>query len=96
MLKIIFTWMLGTGLVQPMGEQNDGRDMYVLYVLDHNTTEVFAYEHAYEEEILYYIHKGKFEYNECLTLIDEEWFDACEPIHKSLIDNREEVQIKPE
>jgi hypothetical protein len=73
MLKIIFTWMLGTGLVQPMEEQNDGRDLYVLYVLDHNTTEVFAYEHAYEEEILEYIDSGDFEYNEDIRYIDGEF-----------------------
>lgn len=72
MLKIIFTWMLGTGLVQPMGEQNDDRDLYVLFVLDHNTTEVFAFEHAYEEEILEYIESGDFEYNEAISYIDGE------------------------
>lgn len=70
MLKIIFTWMIGTGLVQPMGEQNDDRDLYVLYVIDHNTTEVFAFEHAYEEEILEYIDSGTFEYNEAISYID--------------------------
>lgn len=73
MLKIIFTWMLGTGLVQPMGEQNDDRDLYVLFVLDHNTTEVFAFEHAYEEEILEYIESGDFEYNEAIRYIDGEF-----------------------
>ena len=42
MLKIIFTWMIGTGLVQPMGEQNDDRDLYVLYVIDHNTMQWYS------------------------------------------------------
>ena len=78
MLKIIFTWMLGTGLVQPMEEQNDGRDLYVLYVLDHNTTEVFAYEHAYEEEILEYIDSGDFEYNEDIRYIDGEFVSSSD------------------
>lgn len=78
MLKIIFTWMLGTGLVQPMGEQNDGRDMYVLYVVEHETTKVFAFEHCYEEEILEYIDSGDFEYNEDIRYIDGEFVSSSD------------------
>ena len=78
MLKIIFTWMLGTGLVQPMGEQNDGRDMYILYVVEHETTKVFAFEHCYEEEILEYIDSGDFEYNEDIRYIDGEFISSSE------------------
>lgn len=78
MLKIIFTWMIGTGLVQPMGEQNDGRDMYVLYVVEHETTKVFAFEHCYEEEILEYIDSGDFEYNEDIRYIDGEFVSSSD------------------
>lgn len=78
MLKIIFTWMLGTGLVQPMGEQNDGRDMYILYVVEHETTKVFAFEHCYEEEILEYIDSGDFEYNEDIRYINGEFISSSE------------------
>lgn len=78
MLKIIFTWMIGTGLVQPMGEQNDGRDMYVLYVVEHETTKVFAFEHCYEEEILEYIDSGDFEYNEDIRYIDGEFISSSD------------------
>jgi hypothetical protein len=78
MLKLIFTWMIGTGLVQPMGEQNDGRDMYVLYVVEHETTKVFAFEHCYEEEILEYIDSGDFEYNEDIRYIDGEFVSSSD------------------
>jgi len=63
--KLIFTWLLGTGIVQPMNEQNDERDLYYLYVLDEQK-EVFVFEHAYEEEIINYIETGEFKYNEAL------------------------------
>ena len=78
MLKLIFTWMIGTGLVQPMGEQNDGRDLYVLYVVEHETTKVFAFEHCYEEEILEYIDSGDFEYNEDIRYIDGEFVSSSD------------------
>ena len=70
--------MIGTGLVQPMGEQNDGRDMYVLYVVEHETTKVFAFEHCYEEEILEYIDSGDFEYNEDIRYIDGEFISSSD------------------
>ncbi len=81
-LKLIFTWLLGTGLVQPMGEQNDDRDLYILYVVEHNTAKVFAFEHCYEEEILEYIESGDFEYNECLGIRNDELVDMCDPVAK--------------
>ena len=34
------------------------------------TAEVFAFEHAYEEEILEYIDTHTFEYNEAIRYID--------------------------
>jgi len=65
-LKVIFAWLLGTGIVEPMNETNDGREMYNLYVLNEKK-EVFVFEHAYEEEIWNYIATGEFQYNEMLT-----------------------------
>ena len=44
--KIIYAWMLSAGIVQPMHEQNNDRELYILYVIDAKTEEVFAYEHA--------------------------------------------------
>ncbi len=65
-LKVIFAWLLGTGLAEPMNETNDGREMYYLYVLNEKK-EVFVFEHCYEEEIWNYIATGEFKYNEMLT-----------------------------
>ena len=82
LLKLIFAHLIGMGIVAPMGQQNDDRDLYILYVINHETTEVFAFEHCYEEEILEYIDSGDFEYNECLRLIDDEFIDICDPVAK--------------
>ena len=60
--KIIYAWLLSAGIVQPMHEQNNDRELYVLYVIDAKTEQVYAYEHAYEEEIMEYIESGDFEY----------------------------------
>jgi len=60
--KIIFAWMLSAGIIQPMNEKNNDRDMYTLYVIDSKTEQVYAYEHAYKEEIIEYIETGDFEY----------------------------------
>ena len=60
--KIIFSWMLSAGIIQPMYEKNNDRDMYTLYVIDSKTEQVYAYEHAYKEEIIEYIETGDFEY----------------------------------
>ena len=60
--KIIFAWMLSAGIIQPMNEKNNNRDMYTLYVIDSKTEKVYDYEHAYKEEIIEYIETGDFEY----------------------------------
>jgi len=70
MLKLFFTYLIGTGIVVPMNEKNDDRELYVLYVIKKETSEVFAYENAYEEEILEYIDTNTFEYNEAIRYID--------------------------
>lgn len=70
LLKIIFAHLIGMGIVTPMNETNDDRELYILYVIQQETAEVFAYEHAYEEEILEYIDSGDFEYNEAIQYID--------------------------
>lgn len=54
--------MLSSGLVQPMNEEHNGRDLYILYIMDHKKHKVFSYEHVYEEEIIEYIETGDFEY----------------------------------
>ncbi len=66
--KLIFGWMLATGVVTPMNEQNDGHEMYVLCIENDEDEEpsTFCFEHAYEEEILYYIETGVFQYNDFL------------------------------
>ena len=61
-LKLIFSWLLSMGYVVPMEEMNEGKEMYVLYVVKHETEEVFAYEYAYKDEIIRWIKNGVFEY----------------------------------
>ncbi len=68
--KIVFAFMLLTGQVEPMNETNDERDLYYLYVLTEEK-KVHVYEHAYQEEILYYIETGEFSYNEALVVVDD-------------------------
>ena len=65
--------MLSAGIVQPMHEKNNDRELYILYVIDAKTEEVFAYEHAYEEEIMEYIESGDFEYESELS--EDNYFD---------------------
>ena len=60
--KLIFSWLLSMGYVVPMEEMNEGKEMYVLYVVKHETEEVFAYEYAYKDEIIMWIKNGVFEY----------------------------------
>ena len=55
----IFNALMICGTVVPMNEQNDDRDMYVLYLEDGGII-----EHAYKEEIFGYIQTGEFEYDE--------------------------------
>ncbi len=68
--ELIFMLMLASGQVQPMHEQNDGHELYVLFVENDDATEqkdkVFCFEHAYKEEIFEFIETGTFEYNEFL------------------------------
>lgn len=59
MLELFFSILLFVGIVEPMNEQNDERDMYVLYLEDGGII-----EHAYKEEIFLYIQTGEFEYDE--------------------------------
>ena len=63
-ISLIFSWLLGMGFVVPMEEMNEGREMYILYVVKHETEEVFAYEYAYKEEIISWIENGIFEYED--------------------------------
>ena len=65
MSKLIFLWMLMTGVVTPMDETNDERDMYVLCI-ETEDNETFCFEHAYEEEIIQYIETGTFRYDDFL------------------------------
>ena len=53
MSKIIFIWMMVTRVITPMGEKNDGREMYTICV-ENNQGVVVCYDHAYKEEILEY------------------------------------------
>lgn len=78
LLKLIFTHLLGLGIVTPMNDKNDDRELYYLYVINDKTEKVFVYEHCYEEEILYYIQtNGNFQYNECFRLVGNEVVDDC-------------------
>jgi hypothetical protein len=61
LLKLIFAVYLHLGIVEPMDEQHDDRDMYVLY-LDEARCRVV--EHVYKEEIYRYIQTGEFMYDE--------------------------------
>ena len=71
MLEIVFIWMLSHGIVEPMGEKNDDRDLYYIYVVD-DQKNVRAYDYAYKEEIYNYIATGEFVYEETLTAQDIE------------------------
>ena len=70
MSSLIFSWLISVGFVVPMEETNDGRELYVLYVIDHESEEVFAYEHAYKEEILEWVQTGDFEYDKDLKMLE--------------------------
>ena len=65
LIKTMFAWLLFAGVVAPMEEQNDERDMYCLYVTNEQG-EILCFEHAYKEEIYNYIETGEFEYNDFL------------------------------
>ena len=70
MSSLIFSWLLSVGIVVPMEEYNDGRELYILYIVEHESEEVLAYEHAYKEEIMEWIQTGDFEYDKDLTMED--------------------------
>ena len=76
MSSLIFSWLISVGFVVPMEETNEGRELYVLYIIDHESEEVFAYEHAYKEEIMEWVQTGGFEYDKDLTM--EEILDMGE------------------
>jgi hypothetical protein len=60
--KIIYAWMLSVGMIQPMNDTHDDRDLYKLYVVNHDDEKLYVYEHVYKEEIIEYIETGDFEY----------------------------------
>ena len=65
MLKTMSALMLLGGAVVPMGEEDDERDMYYLYIANEQG-EIFYFDHVYKGEIYDYIKTGKFEYNDWL------------------------------
>tara|TARA_R110000772_G_scaffold241568_1_gene353920 strand:- start:298 stop:555 length:258 start_codon:yes stop_codon:yes gene_type:complete len=83
LLKIIFAHLLGMGIVTPMGETNDDREMYTLYIVNAKKNKVFHYDHAYEEEILEYIDTHTFEYNACIRLENDKLVDICNDTSKN-------------
>ena len=70
MSSLIFSWLISAGFVVPMEEANEGRELYVLYVVDHESEQVFAYEHAYKEEIMEWVQTGDFEYDKDLKMLE--------------------------
>jgi hypothetical protein len=52
------------GIVEPMNETNDDRELYYLYVLNEQKEVEHVYEHVYKEEIINYVETGEFQYNE--------------------------------
>ena len=68
--RLIFSWLISVGFVVPMEETNEGRELYVLYVIDHESEEVLAYEHAYKEEIMEWVQTGDFEYDKDLKMLE--------------------------
>jgi hypothetical protein len=51
--------MILLGIIVPMNEQHNERDMYILYLPDEGII-----EHAYKEELFRYINTGEFLYDE--------------------------------
>ena len=70
MSSLIFSWLISVGFVVPLNETNEGRELYVLYVMDHKTETVLAYEHAYKEEIMEWVQTGDFEYDKGLKMLE--------------------------
>ena len=71
-LKSVFSHLMGLGFIMPMYDTNDEREMFYLYVVNHEKEKLFVFEHCYEEEILEYIESGTFEYDKCLRFNEEE------------------------
>ncbi|MDB4649868.1 hypothetical protein OAF64_07715 [Crocinitomicaceae bacterium] len=44
MSSLVFSWLISVGFVVPMEETNEGRELYVLYFIDHESEEVLAYD----------------------------------------------------
>ena len=55
-LLVTFRMLMSLGFVEPMNEQNDDRELYIIYI-DCDT-------------VLEWIETGTFEYNEALTMND--------------------------
>ena len=70
MSSLIFSWLISVGFVVPMVETKEGRELYVLYVIDHESEEVLAYEYAYKEEIMEWVQTGDFEYDKDLKMLE--------------------------
>ena len=70
MSSLIFSWLISVGFVVPIEETNEGRELYVLYVVDHESEQVLAYEHAYKEEIMEWVQTGDFEYDKDLKMLE--------------------------
>ena len=70
MSSLIFSWLISVGFVVPMEEANEGRGLYVLYVIDHESEDLLAYEHAYKEEIMEWVQTGDFEYDKDLKMLE--------------------------
>ena len=70
MSSLIFSWLISVGFVVPMEETNEGRELYVLYVIDHESEEVLAYGHAYKEEIMEWVQTGDFEYDKYFLVLN--------------------------
>ena len=70
MSSLIFSWLLSVGFVVPMEKTNEGRELYILYIVEHETEETLAYEHAYKEEIMEWIQTGDFEYDKDLKMLE--------------------------
>jgi hypothetical protein len=70
MSSLIFSWLISVGFVVPLNETNEGRELYVLYVIDHETENVLAYEQAYKEEIMEWVQTGDFEYDKDLKMLE--------------------------
>ena len=62
--------MVLCGVVEPMDEQNDERDLYVLH-LENAEGKPMVVEHAYKEEIYSYIVDGDFQYNDALPIVND-------------------------